>query len=279
MGLFNRTKAQTKMFISNTKAPKKKGLETHQKKGLHIPSKKEMLDKAIEIAPELVEESFKLLSSAIAGFTEDYTSETILFKNIDGDDSLPIFIPKHITLIRAEFEDDNSCNDNYGDKESGCMSLEDKRKLHIEINLKKSDYTQNFYFQPTHYFYTGRDENNKTIDEINISFAFIEASKAISDFKDIDFKKVISFKNLNNNQDYEFYKQNDTTFQSPWINSEVSKVGPYTIAIKIEERKYRKPFASTLNKVYKKHEDDIKKRINREVEKIFENLENKQEKK
>ena len=271
MGLFHKSKIPTRMFVSHTTATKDRG-HSSQKKSLDISDVSTVVTKKIaEIAPELVEEGFKLLSSTIAGFTEDYTSETILYKNIDGSAFEPIFIPKHITLIRADFEDDRVCGDDYGDNRSGCLDLK-RRELHIELNLKKSHYTQNFYFQPTHYYYIGKDNKGKSIDEINISFAFVEASKDISDFKDIEFKKVISFKNLDNNRDYDFYEQQDTTFQSPWISSELSKMGPYTIAIKIEERRYSKPFATTLNKIYKKHEEELKRKINQELEKQLDKI-------
>jgi len=268
MGLFNKSKATTKMFVSHTSAPKHKG-GMYQKKGINIPSLTNVVtEKITKIAPELIEEGFKLLSSTIAGFTEDYKSETILYKNIDGDDSMPIFVPKHITLIRANFGE-NSCSDGYGDKESGCLELQN-RKLHIELDLVQSHDGQNFYFQPTHYFYIGKDNKNKSIDEVNIYYAFVEASENLEDFSDIEFRQVISFKDINNNQEYDFRLENnqyDTTFQSPWIHSESAKHGAYTIAIKIEEIRYSKPIAKTLNKIYKKHEDDLKKKINKEIKK------------
>jgi len=266
MGLFNKSKATTKMFVSHISAPKTKG-DLFQKKGIDIPSLANVVKKKVtEIAPELIEEGFKLFSSTVAGFTEDYKTETILYKNIDGDETMPIFIPKHITLIRAFFEE-NSCSDGYGDGDNGCMKLKDK-KLHIELDLVQSHDHQNFYFQPTYYYYIGKDNNNKSIDEISIYYAFVEASEDLDDFDDIEFKQVINFKDVNHNQEYSFKLNNnqyDTTFQSPWIHSESHKKGAYTIAIKIEEVRYSKPFAKTLNKIYKKHEDELKKKINQEI--------------
>jgi len=267
MALFSKPKTPTKMFVSHLSAPKSKG-DIFQKKGLDITHIRNVVtDKITHIAPELIEEGFKLLSSTIAGFTEDYSNKTVLYKNIDGDIDEPIFVPKHITLVRADFNSSNLCYDGYADKESGCHELDD-RKLHIELDLVQSHDAQNFYFQPTYYYYIGRDNKEKKIDEINISFAFIEASENISDFNSIEFKHIISFKDLDNSYEYSFKQKNgnyDTTFQSPWINSELSKRGAYTIVIEIEEKKYRKPFATTLNKVYKKHEDELKNRINREI--------------
>ena len=269
MALFSKPKTPTKMFVSHLSAPKSKD-GIFQKKSLDITHIKNVVtDKITHIAPELIDEGFKLLSSTIAGFTEDYSNKTVLYKNIDGDINEPIFVPKHITLIRANFNDNNLCYDGYGDKDSGCHEL-DGRKLHIELDLVQSHDAQNFYFQPTYYYYIGRDNKQKEIDEVNISFAFVEASENISDFKSIDLKHIISFKDLDNHYEYYFKQKNgnyDTTFQSPWINSELSKRGAYTIIIEIEEKKYRKPFATTLNKVYKKHEDELKSRINQEIKK------------
>jgi len=267
MALFSKPKTPTKMFVSHLSAPKSKG-NIFQKKGLDITHIRNVVtDKITQIAPELIEEGFKLLSSTIAGFTEDYSNKTVLYKNIDGDIDEPIFVPKHITLIRANFNNSSLCYDGYADKESGCHELDDI-KLHIELDLVQSHDAQNFYFQPTYYYYIGKDNKQKKIDEINISFAFIEASENISDFKSIEFKHIISFKDLDNNYKYKFNQKNgnyDTTFQSPWINSELSKRGAYTIIIEIEEKSYSKPFATKLNKVYKKHEDELKNRINREI--------------
>ncbi len=269
MGLFHKSKTPTKMFVSHTKPPKSKGLE-NQKKGLDIPSiRRTITDKIIEIAPDLVEESFKFLSSTIASFTEDYSNKTLLYKNIDGDISKPIFIPKHITIIRANFNNQNECKDNYGDKDNICRNL-NNRKLHIELEIIQSHDAQNFYFQPIYYYYIGKDNKEKSIDEINISFAFVEASENISDYSSLEFKKVISFKDLDNKYEYKFKRENgsyDTTFQSPWISSELSKRGAYTIVIEIEEKRYSKPFATKLNKVYKKHENELKNRINQEIKK------------
>jgi len=266
MTFFSKSKTPTKMFVSHLFAPKSKG-DIFQKKSLDITHIRNVVtNKITQIAPELIEEGFKLLSSTIAGFTEDYSNKTVLYKNIDGDINEPIFVPKHITLIRANFNN-NFCGDNYGDKESGCHDLDD-RKLHIELDIVQSHDAQNFYFQPTYYYYIGMDNKGKRIDEINISFAFVEATENISDYKALKFKQVINLKDLDNNYEYNFKQENgsyDTTFQSPWISTELSKRGAYTIVIEIEEKKYSKPFATKLNKVYKKHEDELKNRINQEI--------------
>ncbi|NOZ90492.1 MAG: hypothetical protein GXO60_04305 [Epsilonproteobacteria bacterium] len=270
MGLFKKSKTPTKMFVSHLSPPKTKGFGFEkQGKGLDIPSIREAVtDKITEIAPELVQEGFKLLSSTIAGFTEDYTNDTILFKNIDGDISNPIFVPRHITVVRADFTEEDICRDGYGEN-SRCDELQDKR-LHIELDIVQSHDRENFFFQPTKYYYIGIDNRGKKIDEVNIYFAFVEASENISDYKNLDFKEAVSFRDLNNNREYSFKRSDgsyDTTFQSPWINSEHSKRGAYTIVLKIQEKRYSKPFATTINKVYQKHEEDLKKRISQELKK------------
>ncbi len=44
--------------------------------------------------------------------------------------------------------------------------------------------------------------------------------------------------------------------------------------IKIEERRYSRPFASTLNKIYKNHENGLKNRINKEIKEQISKLSN-----
>jgi len=276
MSIFNfSNKIATKMFVSELSEPKKNAVVEKgviSKGGIGVSAM--VAEKIIEIAPELVEEGFKALSSTIAGFTEDYTTETIIYKNINGDNHNHIFLPPHITIIRANFPKDikdkeNRCLDGYGDRVDMCKDISDK-KLHIELEIIKSKDNSSFYFQPSSYYYCGKDNMRKKIDELNLSFAFVLANENISDFKSIEFREIISFKDLDDEYDYNFKiddNRYDTSYQSPWIGSELSKKGAYTIVFKIEERVYRKSFAKTLNKIYKKHEDELKNKINREIKK------------
>ncbi|NEW61514.1 hypothetical protein GSY74_09490 [Sulfurovum sp. bin170] len=272
MSIFNfNKKTQTKMFVSELSAPKKASVIA-KSAGDGVVSKGGISTIISEIAPELIEEGFKVLSSTIAGFTEDYKSETVVRKNINGDEREDIFLPNHISIIRANFpldinDEDNSCFDGYGEKPN-CQELSD-RKLQIELDIIKSKDESSFYFQPKSYYYCGRDRSNKKMDELNLSFAFVTAQESISDYSSIEFKEIISFKDLEDEHDYNFKirdkKIYDTTYQSAWIGSELSKKGSYTIVFKIEERRYSKPFAKTLNRIYKKHEDELKKKINKEI--------------
>ncbi|SFV56219.1 hypothetical protein MNB_SV-12-686 [hydrothermal vent metagenome] len=269
MSIFNfNKKTQTKIFVSELSAPKKATVIAKSTGG--VVSKGGISTIIAEIAPELIEEGFKILSSTIAGFTEDYTSETVVRKNINGDDKEDIFLPNHITIIRANFPldiKDNSCFDGYGEK-LNCQKLSD-RKLQIELDIIKSKDKSSFYFQPKSYYYCGRDQSNKKIDELNLSFAFVTAQEGISDYNAIEFKEIISFKDLEDGHDYNFKIEDkeiyDTTYQSAWIGSELSKKGSYTILFKIEEKRYSKPFAKILNRIYKKHEDELKRKINKEI--------------
>ena len=273
MSIFNfGNKTPTKMFVSELSAPKTKSVI--QKGG--IVSKggisAMVVKKITEIAPELVEEGLKVLSSTIAGLTEDYKSETIVRKNINGESHETIFLPPRISIIRANFpkdinDDENSCFDGYGNDENRCKNLSDIR-LQIELDIIMSGDGKAFYFQPSSYFYCGKDNSRKKIDELNLSFAFVTAHENISDYNSIEFREIISFKDLEDEYEYNFKidkNRYDTSYQSPWIGSELSKKGAYTIVFKIEERRYSKPFAQTINRIYKKHEDELKSKINKEI--------------
>ena len=273
MAFFHKSKTPTKMFVNQLSAPKPKGYNPQKK---YIENIRTTITHTVsQIAPELVKEGFKLLSSTIAGFTEDYTNETIVHKNIDGDMADNIFVPNYIKIIRADFNSENSFfYDGFLKSDKRCYELSN-RKLHIELDIKKSNDKQSFYFQPSYYYYIGVDNKNKNIDEIVLSFAFIEASENIFDFNSIKFKQIITFKDLDNKFEYKFKRENgtyDSSFQSPWISAELSKRGAYTIVIKIEEKRYSKPFAKTLNKIYKNHENELQNRINEEIKKQLSKL-------
>jgi hypothetical protein len=277
---FNRTKSQTKMFVSALGYPKTKSIGQHKhssplSKGAYsIP--KNTLDALVQIAPDLIEEGLKLVSSAIAGFTKDYISTTYLHKNIDGHNSKEIFIPEHITIIRANFEahvndEKNNYGDNFGNKTLLYKEIEE-RKLQIELDIINSDDQKSFYFQPSSYYYIGRDLKGKNIDEINLYFAFVTASENISNYETLEFKKIISFSDLSKKNDYTFKRKDgsyDSTYQSAWISSEEEKNGAYTIVFKIEEKRHSKAFAKTINGIYKKHEEDLEKKINKEIQEVF----------
>jgi len=263
-------KRATKMFISELPIFKEVSMQNQVvSKGIISTV---VAQKIIEIAPELVQEGFKLFSSTIASFTQEYISETIVHKNIDGDSKRGIFLPSSITIVRANFPKDinskkNNCFDGYGNTPNSCKELSD-RKLHIELDIIKSLDEDSFYFQPSSYFYCGKDNSRKRIDELNLYFAFVTADENISDWNSIKFQKIISFKELEDEYDYNFKidkDRYDTSYQSPWIGSELSKKGAYTMIFKIEEKRYSKPFAKTLNKIYKNHEDELQKRINQEI--------------
>ena len=272
---FNQTKAQTKLFVSELEAPISKGFQ----KGSHAPLSKGLaqntLNAMVEIAPDLIEEGLKVISSTIAGLSQDYTSETIVRKNIDGDEDEEIFIPRHLTIVRANFKSDinkeKRCKDNFGGG-SACQGLEDE-KLLIELDIISSDDKQAFYFQPKSYYYEGKDTKGKSIHEISLYFAFVEASKNITDYDALEYQKIIIFKDLDHNHRYLFKQEDrsyDTTYQSAWISSEAEKKGAYTIVLKIEEKRYSSKLATTINKIYKKHEDTLKKKINKEIKEQLE---------
>ncbi|MCH9739818.1 MAG: hypothetical protein K0U38_03115 [Epsilonproteobacteria bacterium] len=268
MSFFSASKTQTKIFVNQLEEIKSKSLGEQKQTGRKGLNPISMATEAlIEIAPDLIDEGLKQLSSTIKAFSEDYTSETFLHKNIDGDSKESIFIPKYITIIRADFTSDNMlCHDGFTMPNEQCDKIESP-ELRIDLEIKLSDDHQAFYFQPLNYFYVGKDTKNKKIDEINLSFGFISATENISNVKDVELKQIINFNDLENSHKYSFKedKHYDTTYQSPWISSESSKKGPYTMLFKIEERRQSSEFRKNLHKIYDKHEDTLRKRINKDI--------------
>jgi hypothetical protein len=268
MSIFNfGNKVATRMFVSELSPPPRVMGKGVTSKGVISAI---VAEKIIEIAPELIEEGIKLLSSTIANFTEDYMSQTVVYKNLNGDKSETIFLPSHITIVRANFPKDirdGGCFDDYGDEDNGCRELPD-RKLQIDLNIIRSNDGDSFYFQPVSYYYCGRDSGGKKIDELTLSFAFIVANENISNLNDIEFREIINFGDLDSKYEYIFKTDDDrydTSYQSPWISSKLSKKGAYTIIFKIEERRHSMRFLKIINKIYKKHEDELKRKINREI--------------
>lgn len=260
------------MFVSELSAPLMKSGISHQKADTSERNVGSVAkDVLIELAPDLINEGLKLLSSSLAAFTQDYTSETIVHKNFNGDPSAAIFIPRHISIIRASFPFDmkeSLCGDNFGS--SNDITGLENRVLQIELDVIKSK--EAFYFQAKSFYYEGKDTKNKLIDEINLSFAFVTAEKNLSDPESLKFHHLMSFKNMESGHDYNFKiesKRYDTTYQSPWISSEFSKKGPYTMLFKIEEKRYSKPWASSINRIYKKHEITLEKKINQEIQEVL----------
>ena len=272
MSLFNfGNRVTTKLFISQLPTPKKSDSSREEVVPKGVISAM-VATKLIEVAPELVEEGFKVLSSSIANFTQDYESKTVVRKNINGDKHDKIFLPPSIRIVRANFPKDindkkNSCFDGYGEHPNSCKELSD-RKLQIELDIIKSSDGNSFYFQPSNYFYCGKDSKKREIDELTLSFAFVMADENLSDLDAIEFREIINFGDLDSEHDYNFKideKRYDTSYQSPWISSELSKKGVYTMLFQIKEKKNSNSFNKFLNKIYKNHEDELKKKINKEI--------------
>jgi hypothetical protein len=260
------------MFVSELSAPLVKSKDMHQKsdsRGRDMGSVTK--DVLIELAPDLINEGIKLLSSSLAGFTQDYTNETIVHKNFKGELEKAIFIPRHISIIRASFPLDmrkSKCGDNFGSA-NDIEGLEN-RVLQIELDVIKSQGA--FYFQAKHFYYEGKDTKNNSIDEINLSFAFVTANKNLSDPTNLKFHHLMCFKNMEKGRDYNFKidpKNYDTTYQSAWISSESLKKGPYTMLFKIEEKRYSKPWVQAINRIYTKHENKLEKKINQEIQEVL----------
>jgi hypothetical protein len=271
MFLFGSPKTQTKLFVSHLSEPKEIALQEKSipTKGGILPSSP-ITTAVLELAPELIEEGLKVVSSAIEAFTKDFISETIVHKNIDGGEHNEIYIPPHIDILRAKFEhnsEDNVVKDAFEEEFNDYSKLKE-RGLQIELDIQMSQDQKAFYFQPKRYYYIGQDKKGHKIDEINLFFAFVPASQEITDYDKLTFQKIITFKDLENNELYNFKntKNYDTSYQSPWISSESDKKGAYTMVFKIEERRYAKAWMQSLNGIYKNHEEQLKEKINKEID-------------
>ena len=278
MFLFGSPKTQTKLFVSHLSQPKTNSIQEKsiQTKGGISPTT-QIANAVLEIAPELIAEGFKVVSSAIEAFTQDFTSETIVHKNIDGSERKEIYIPNHIDIVRAKYEhncQDDVVNDDFAENFNDYSKLKE-RGLQIELDIQLSEEQDIFYFQPRSYYYVGQDRKGNKIDEINLFFAFVPASEEIKDYNTLNFHKIITFKDLENKELYNFKKSTnnyDTSYQSPWINSESDKKGAYTMVFKIEERRYAKAWVQSLNGIYKNHEEQLKEKINNEIDEKLKKL-------
>ena len=261
---FDDTKTPTKMFVSELAEPKVKA------KGV-LAAASNIL---IKIAPDLIDKGAKFFSSAIANFAEDHVTQTLIYKNIDAHSTDKVFLPKKITIVRANFStktDDDSKGELFGDgdkKQDNQVKLISDKELQIEIEIIPSQNSNAVYFQTTSYFYKGEDIEGNDIDEIIIAFAFVPAGHAISAYSELTFQNLLHFKQLENSQHYSFESKSgcDTSYQSPWfIPSIENHTGPYSLVIGIQEIRKGNSFAGLIQDIYTKHEDELTKEIKEQV--------------
>ena len=288
---FDDTKTPTKMFVSELSEPE---VVTERESDSKVRIKRDLATSVvaaassilIKIAPDLIDKGVKFFSSAIANFAEDHVTQTLIYKNIDAHSTDKVFLPKKITIVRAEFSDNT--NDNiegklYGDgddKQYNQAKRISDIELQIEIEVMPSQNCNAVYFQPTSYLYKGEDIKGNDIDEIIIAFAFVPAGQAISAYKELTFQSLLHFKQLENNKPYSFEFESgsgcDTSYQSPWlIPSMQNHIGPYSLAIGIQEIRKGNSFAGLIQDIYTKHEDELIEDI---TEQVTQALQEKQEK-
>lgn len=264
---FDDTKTPTKMFVSELAEPAESKVKA---KGV-LTAASNIL---IKIAPELIDKGVKFFSSAIANFAEDHVTQTLVYKNIDAYSTDKVFLPKKITIVRANFSaetDDESNGELFGDgeqKQDNQVKLISDKELQIEIEVIPSQNSNAVYFQTTSYFYTGEDIEGNDIDEIIIAFAFVPAGHAISAYSELSFQSLLYFKQLENSQHYSFESESgcDTSYQSPWfIPSIEDHTGPYSLVIGIQEIRKGNSFAGLIQDIYTKHEDELSKEIKEQV--------------
>ena len=264
---FDDTKTPTKMFVSELAEPAESKVKA---KGV-LTAASNIL---IKIAPELIDKGVKFFSSAIANFAEDHVTQTLVYKNIDAYSTDKVFLPKKITIVRANFSaeiDDESNGELFGDgeqKQDNQVKLISDKELQIEIEVIPSQNSNAVYFQTTSYFYTGEDIEGNDIDEIIIAFAFVPAGHAISAYSELTFQSLLYFKQLENSQHYSFESESgcDTSYQSPWfIPSIEDHTGPYSLVIGIQEIRKGNSFAGLIQDIYTKHEDELSKEIKEQL--------------
>ena len=276
---FDDTKTPTKMFVSELSepeiAPERESDSKAKEKGVlagsAITAASNIL---IKIAPDLIDKGVKFFSSSIANFAEDHVTQTLIYKNIDAHSVDKIFLPKKITIVRANFStktDDNSKGELFGDgdkEQDNQVKLISDKELQIEVEVIPSQNSNAVYFQTTSYFYKGEDIEGNDIDEIIIAFAFVPAGHAISAYSELTFQSLLHFKQLENSQHYSFESKSgcDTSYQTPWfIPSVENHTGPYSLVIGIQEVRKGSSFAGLIQDIYTKHEDELTKEIKEQV--------------
>ncbi len=270
---FDETPTPTKLFVSQLTEPQEKET-TVVEKSLMPSTLGSML---ISVAPDLVDQATQAISKAIAGFAKDHVTTTLVQKNIDAHSQDKIFLPKTLTLIRGQFANhlqDSDQGEIFGDGENQSINqvkLISNKELHIEIDIIPSQNGEAIYFQPRLYYYQGEDIEGNSIDELTLAFAFIPAGESISAYEQLTYQSIIHFKQLENHQTYNFQSTTgyDTTYQSPWIIPHLSRTGPYTLVVGIQEIRKGNSFAKLLQEMYEKHDDQLNNMVKSEVLKII----------
>ncbi len=271
---FDDTKTPTKLFVTQLCEPSEKK-PTVIAKGIGIPMLGSIL---IKIAPELIDKGAKAISKAIASFAQDHVSSTLVQKNIDAKTNNKIFLPDTITLVRGNFAkdlDNNYKGEIFGDgeeREINQVKLISDKELHIEIDIVPSHNNDAIYFQPKFYYYKGEDVDGNNVDEITLAFAFVPAGESISAYEQLTYQSIIHFKQLENDQEYNFQSESgyDTTYQSPWIIPHLSRSGPYTLVVGIQEIRKGNSFAKLVQEVYENHDEELSDEIKAQVLKALE---------
>ena len=163
----------------------------------------------------------------------------------------------------------------FGDGEGQAINqvrLLSEKELHIEIDIIPSQNNDAIYFQPKFYYYQGRDIAGNSVDEIMLAFAFVPAGESISAYEQLTYQSIIHFKQLQNHQAYTFQSESgyDTTYQSPWIIPHLSRSGPYTLVVGIQEIRKGNSFAKLLQDLYEKHDEELSSAIKAEIRKALE---------
>ena len=271
---FDETKTPTKLFVTQLCEPEVKQ-PTVVAKGIGLPSLSNVL---ITIAPELIDKGAEAISKVIGSFAKDHVTTTLVQKNIDARTANKIFLPDTLTLVRGNFASDLSDTQEgeiFGDgveREQNQVKLISDKELHIEIDIVASHNNDAIYFQPKFYYYQGEDVEGNNVDEIALAFAFIPAGESISSYEKLTYQSILHFKQLEDNQPYYFQSKSgyDTSYQSPWIIPHLSRSGPYTLVVGIQEIRKGNSFAKLVQELYEKHDEELSNEVKAQVLKALE---------
>jgi len=268
----------TKMFVNYLPEVSKEGKE-QQEKGGHRSVTSLIggggLDILLSLAPKAIDYGMEFLSKTLDALAKDQEYPTEVQRNFDALSTAKLYLPSKITLVRGDFAPNkNMQGELFGDGEEKSYNqaiLSGNKELHIEIELIRSLNKTAFYFQPTLYFYAGKNSKGDSIDEVTLAFAFIKADEVATNDK---FTNLIHFQGLEANSEYSFKSSTgyDHAFQSSWMTVPLEAGEPYTMVIKIIETSKGNSFAQHIQQVYLANQDEINTKLNQEAQQFYAKL-------
>lgn len=266
----------TKMFVNYLPEVSEESSEK-QTKGEHRSVASliggEGLDILLSLAPKAIDYGMEFLGKTLDSLAEDQAYPTEVKRNFDALSPAKLYLPRKITLVRGDFAPNkNMQGELFGDGEEKSYNqaiLSANKELHIEIDLIRSQDKTAFYFQPSFYFYKGKNSQSEQIDEVALAFAFIKPDEVAANEQ---FKNFVHFKGLEPNNEYTFKSTTgyDHSYQSSWMTAPLEAGEPYTMVVKIIEIRKGNSFAKHIQRVYLDNKEEISIKLNEEAKKVHE---------